>query len=102
MAPRLPAVDPGRLGQWCEEQLGSPPAGEIFRSGYLSVVIGLRLAAYCHEHGRELSADELERSWAAGAWTLAYDARYQHAVGQPVRSLTENALRERLHRAGIG
>ena len=41
---RLPAVDPARLAHWCEEQLGSPPAGEIFRSGYLSAVIGLRLA----------------------------------------------------------
>jgi hypothetical protein len=309
MSPRLPAVDPGRLGQWCEEQLGSPPAGEIFRSGYLSAVIGLRLAdgravvvkvrpdsprvaacvevqrrlfesgyrcpgpltgavpfgddvataeayvpggtllpgagrpawafagafarlvtlaprpaevpaldpppswadwnhagaglwphpgdpdvnlnevpgpawiddtgrrardrlragpcqavighcdwlaanlrwngdkllvvhdwdsvtadseavlagfaaalystvsvkqlatveetqlfldAYREAHGRELSADELQRSWAAGAWTRAYDARYQHAAGQPVRSLTENAARERLRRAGIG
>jgi hypothetical protein len=26
------------------EHLGSPPADEIFRSGYLSAVIGLRLA----------------------------------------------------------
>jgi Phosphotransferase enzyme family len=60
------------------------------------------LEAYCEAHGRELSADELERSWAAGAWTLAYDARYQHAVGQPVFSLTEQAARERLRRAGIG
>ena len=25
------------------EHLGSPPAGEIFRAGYLSAVIGLRL-----------------------------------------------------------
>jgi hypothetical protein len=60
------------------------------------------LLAYCDAHGRELSADELERSWAAGAWTRAYDARYQHAVGQPVRSLAENAAYERLRRAGIG
>jgi hypothetical protein len=60
------------------------------------------LVAYCDAHGRELSADELELSWAAGVWTRAYDARCQHAVGQPVRSLTENAARERLHRAGIG
>ena len=44
MSPRLPAIDPVLLAQWCEEQLGSPPAGEIFRSGYLSAVIGLRLA----------------------------------------------------------
>jgi hypothetical protein len=60
------------------------------------------LGAYREAHGRELSADELERSWAAGAWTLAFDAKSQHAAGQPVRSLTENAARERLRRAGIG
>ena len=60
------------------------------------------LVAYRDAHGRELSADEFERSWAAGVWTRAYDARYQHAVGQPVLSLTESAARERLHRAGIG
>jgi len=58
--------------------------------------------AYRNAHGRELSADELELSWAAGVWTRAYDARCQHAAGQPIRSLTENAARERLHRAGIG
>jgi hypothetical protein len=44
MSPRAPAVDPARLAQWCVEHLGSPPADEIFRSGYLSAVIGLRLA----------------------------------------------------------
>jgi len=44
MPPRVPAVDPARLAWWCEEHLGSPPTGEIFRSGYLSAVIGLRLA----------------------------------------------------------
>jgi hypothetical protein len=60
------------------------------------------LVAYGDARGRELSADELERSWAAGVWTRAYDARYQHAVGQPVLSLTEDAARERLRRAGIG
>src|SRR5918999_434453 len=60
------------------------------------------LVAYRDGHGRALSTDELQRSWAAGVWTRAYDARYQHAVGQPVRSLTEHAARERLHRAGIG
>jgi hypothetical protein len=60
------------------------------------------LVAYRDARGRELSADELERSWAAGVWTRAYDARYQHAVGQSVLSLTESAARERLHRAGIG
>jgi len=60
------------------------------------------LGEYCHARGREFSADELERSWAAGCWTRAYDARYQHAAGQPVRSLTENQARERLRRAGTG
>jgi hypothetical protein len=60
------------------------------------------LDAYCGAHGRRLSDGELERSWAAGVWTRAFDARYQHAVGQPVRSLTETAARERLRRAGIG
>lgn len=60
------------------------------------------LVAYRDAHGRDLSADELELSWAAGVWARAYDARYQHAVGQPARSLTEHAARERLHRAGIG
>jgi hypothetical protein len=37
-------VDPGRRSHWCVEHLGSPPTDEIFRSGYLSAVIGLRLA----------------------------------------------------------
>ncbi|WP_369372335.1 phosphotransferase [Promicromonospora sp. Populi] len=60
------------------------------------------LDAYRHAHGRELSADELERSWAAGVWTRAYDARYQHAVGQPITSLCESEAHERLCRAGTG
>ena len=38
--------------------------------------------------------------WAAGVWTRAYDAKYQHALGQPVVSLSENEARERLRRAG--
>jgi hypothetical protein len=44
MSPRAHAIDPARLAQWCMEHLGSPPAVEIFKSGYLSAVIGLRLA----------------------------------------------------------
>ncbi|GAB3739997.1 hypothetical protein GCM10027598_69810 [Amycolatopsis oliviviridis] len=40
----MPALDPVRLARWCVEHLGSPPAEEIFRSGQLSAVIGLRLA----------------------------------------------------------
>jgi hypothetical protein len=60
------------------------------------------LTAYCHARGREFSADELGRSWAAGVWTRAYDAKYQHAVAQRVTSLSENEVRERLRRTGAG
>src|SRR6266536_1923699 len=44
LSPRAHVVDPARLARWCMEHLGSPPVDEIFRSGYLSAVIGLRLA----------------------------------------------------------
>jgi hypothetical protein len=60
------------------------------------------LVAYCQARGREFSTDELERSWAAGVWTRAYDAKNQHAAGQPITSLSEDEARERLRRAGIG
>lgn len=57
------------------------------------------LAAYGAARGRPLSAGELERAWAAGVWTRAYDAKFQHAVGQPVTALTENEARQRLSAA---
>jgi hypothetical protein len=60
------------------------------------------LVAYCHARGRDFSADELQRAWAAGVWTRAYDAKYQHTVGQPITSLSEDEARERLRRAGAG
>jgi hypothetical protein len=60
------------------------------------------LVAYCRARDREFSACELERSWAAGVWTRAYDAKYQHAVGRPITSLCESEARERLRRAGTG
>jgi hypothetical protein len=60
------------------------------------------LVEYCHARGREFSAGELERSWAAGVWTRAYDAKYQHTAGQPISSLSENEARERLRRSGTG
>jgi len=44
MWPRVPGVDRARLDFWCAEHLGSPVSAELFRSGYLSAVIGLRLA----------------------------------------------------------
>lgn len=59
------------------------------------------LVAYCEARGREFTPEELQRSWAAGVWTRAYDARYQHAVGQPITSLSESEAGERLRRAGI-
>jgi Phosphotransferase enzyme family len=40
----LPVVDPASLAGWCELHLGSPVAGELFRSGHLARVIGVRLA----------------------------------------------------------
>ena len=58
------------------------------------------LAAYCRARGRELTSDERERSWAAGVWTRAYDAKYQHAVGARVSSLSESEAAQRLRRAG--
>ena len=60
------------------------------------------LDGYCDARGRALSADELQRSWAAGVWTRANDAKNQHAAGQPVTALSETEARERLRRAGIG
>jgi hypothetical protein len=60
------------------------------------------LSAYCHARGREFSADELERSWAAGVWTRAFDAKYQHAVTQPISSLSPDEAQERLRRTGGG
>src|SRR6185437_10716559 len=60
------------------------------------------LAAYCHARGRQFSVGELQWAWAAGVWTRAYDAKYQHAAGQPITSLTQDEARERLRRAGTG
>ncbi|MGK3208537.1 hypothetical protein [Amycolatopsis sp. MEPSY49] len=58
------------------------------------------LVAYGLARGRDLSADERERAWAAGVWTRACDAKFQHATGLPVTSLSESDARERLRRAG--
>jgi Ser/Thr protein kinase RdoA (MazF antagonist) len=60
------------------------------------------LVAYCRARGREFSVGELQRSWAAGVWTRAYDAKLQHAVGEPITLLSENEARERLRRSGSG
>src|SRR6516162_11924029 len=44
MSPCVPAVGAAGLAAWCTDHLGSAPAAELFRSGHLSAVIGLRLA----------------------------------------------------------
>jgi hypothetical protein len=60
------------------------------------------LDAYCGARGKAFSTGELQRSWAAGVWTRAYDAKYQHVAGQPIVSLSDHEARERLRHAGIG
>lgn len=59
------------------------------------------ITRYTARTGRPFSSEELECSWAAGVWLRAFDAKKQHAKGQPVRSLTETEAAERLRRAGI-
>jgi hypothetical protein len=41
---RRPAVDVDALAEWCTRWLGAPPAAELFGTGNLSAVTGLRLA----------------------------------------------------------
>jgi hypothetical protein len=60
------------------------------------------LDAYCDASGRPFSTAELQRAWAAGVWTRAYDAKCQHVAAQPVVSLSADEARDRLRRAGIG
>lgn len=59
------------------------------------------LDAYAAARGRPFSPGELERCWAAGVWTRAFDAKQQQAAGQPICSLTEDEARERLRQAGM-
>jgi hypothetical protein len=58
------------------------------------------LAAYAAARRRSFSPAELQRCRTAGVWTRAYDAKKQHATGQPVISLTQDQAHERLRRAG--
>ena len=59
------------------------------------------LAYYAAARGRPWGSGELQRCWAAGLWSRAFDAKKQHAAGQPIISLTEREAGERLHRAGL-
>lgn len=59
------------------------------------------LTAYAAARGHPFSPRELQRCWAAGLWTRAFDAKEQHATGQPVISLTQGEAHERLRWAGL-
>jgi hypothetical protein len=59
------------------------------------------LEAYGGASARPFTADELQRSWAAGVWTRAYDAKYEHVTGHAITSLSDLEARARLRRAGI-
>ena len=59
------------------------------------------LDAYAATRGRPFTPGELQRCWAAGVWTRAFDAKKEHAAGGPVISLTQHDAHERLRRAGM-
>jgi hypothetical protein len=52
------------------------------------------LVAYCHARGREFTAGELERSWAAGIWT-------ERACSQALSSRSDLVARRRLRRLDV-
>jgi Ser/Thr protein kinase RdoA (MazF antagonist) len=59
------------------------------------------LDAYAAARGRPFSPGELQRCWAAGVWTRAFDAKHEQAAGKPVISLTQDEAHDRLRRAGM-
>jgi hypothetical protein len=59
------------------------------------------LDAYASARGRPFSTGDLQRGWAAGVWTRAFDAKEEQAAGQPVTRLTQDEAHERLRRAGM-
>ena len=59
------------------------------------------LDAYAAARGPFFSPAELQRSWAAGLWTRAFDAKKEQAARRRVISLTQDEARERLRLAGI-
>jgi Ser/Thr protein kinase RdoA (MazF antagonist) len=59
------------------------------------------LDAYAVARGRPFSPAELQHCWAAGVWTMAFDAKQAQVAGQPGTSLTEGEATERLRLAGI-
>jgi hypothetical protein len=82
------------------EHLGSPPAEEIFRSGYLSAVIRLRLARAADQASprpAEAPALDLAPSWAA--WNHAEDGLWPCPEGPDV-NLNEVAGPQWINDAG--
>lgn len=59
------------------------------------------LDAYAAVRGRPFSPGELQRCWAAGVWTRAFDAKHQQAAGKPVTILTQPEAEERLRRGSL-
>jgi Phosphotransferase enzyme family len=59
------------------------------------------LDAYGTARGRPFSPGELQRCWAAGLWTRAYEAKQDHAAGRTAISLSRKECHERLLRAGM-
>jgi hypothetical protein len=59
------------------------------------------LDAYASARGRPFSPGELQRCWAAGVWTRAFEAKQQRASGEPIIFLTPDEAHERLGRAGL-
>jgi Ser/Thr protein kinase RdoA (MazF antagonist) len=78
-------------------------AAAIYLYPALPTVVETRefLDAYATARGRPFSPGELQRCWAAGVWTRAFDARQQHAAGRPITCLTPDDADERLHQAGM-
>jgi len=78
-------------------------AAAIYLHPALATVIETRdfLDAYATARGQPFRHGELQRCWAAGLWTRAFDAKCEHAAGQPVISLTQDEAHERLRRAGM-
>jgi Phosphotransferase enzyme family len=59
------------------------------------------LDAYATARGRPFGRGELERCWAVGLWTRAYEAKKEHAAGEPITFLTEEEATDRLRQAGL-
>lgn len=60
------------------------------------------LDAYATARGRPFSPGELQRCWAAGLWTRAFDARKQDAAQEEVTILTPDEAEARKRQAGLG